>query len=500
MRPIHRFARAFASATSILMVFAAAASSAVAATDAEDYASRRAALARQLGPDAMLVLLSPAPVVRNGDVDWPFRQEDNLLYLTGLDAPETMFVLLPGESEHREIVFTRDSDPTTELWTGHIATHDEVKATSGVGEVASSSRFRAFLQAAMEGRPWGGSGAYRGYAGPGLPDWTKKVREGRATIWMLMESRNLGGVPTPELALVEEMRRSYPELKFRDAFPLLTDMRMRKSPSELATVQRAIDITIAAQKAAMRRVSTATHEYQVEATIEHSFRSLGACCWAFPSIVASGRNATTLHYGSNNDPVVQGGLLLTDIGAEVDGYSADITRTYPQNGTFTAEQRAIYEAVLRAQSESITLMKPGKHMRDVHEKAGTILGEELLRLGLIAKNEPEQVRWYFPHGLGHHLGLRTHDVNDRAAVLAPGMIITNEPGLYIRAESVRATPAFKALTDEEREGVEAALAKYDGIGVRIEDDILITDGEPRNLSIGAPRTVDEIEAWMRGDG
>src|SRR5690606_25258718 len=210
MRPIHRFARAFASATSILVLFAAAASSAAAATDAGEYASRRAALARQLGPDALLVLLSPAPAIRNGDVDWPLGQEDNLLYLTGLDAPETMFVLLPGESEHREIVFTRDSDPTTELWTGHIATHDEVKATSGVGEVASSSRFRAFLQAAMEGRPWGGSGAYRGYAGPGLPDWTKKVREGRATIWMLMESRNLGGVPTPELALVEELRRSYP--------------------------------------------------------------------------------------------------------------------------------------------------------------------------------------------------------------------------------------------------------------------------------------------------
>src|SRR5690606_27680279 len=161
MRPIHRLALAFASATSILMLLAAATSSAVAATDAEEYASRRAVLARQLGPDAMLVLLSPAPAVRNGDVDWPFRQEDNLLYLTGLDAPETMFVLLPGETEHREFVFTRDSDPAVELWTGHIPTHEEVKATSGAGQVASSTRFRTFLQAAMEGRPWGDSGSYR---------------------------------------------------------------------------------------------------------------------------------------------------------------------------------------------------------------------------------------------------------------------------------------------------------------------------------------------------
>ena len=494
MRSIRRFAIAFAAASSILML-----APSVQAANAEEFAARRAALAKQLGPDAMLVLLSPAPAVRNGDVDWPFRQEDNLLYLTGLDAPETSLVLVPGETQHREIVFTRDSDPAAELWTGHIATHDEVKAMSGVGEIASSHRFRDFLRAAMEGHPWGDSDSYRSFAAPGLPGWMKKTREGNATVWLLLESRKLGEAPTPELALIEELRRSYPELKFRDAFPLLTDMRMRKSPAELATVQRAIDITVAAQKAAMRRVMTATGEYQVEATIEHTFRSMGACCWAFPSIVASGKNATTLHYDTNNDPIEQGSLLLTDIGAEVEGYSADVTRTYPQNGSFTSEQRAIYEAVLRAQTESMALMKPGRHMREIHENAATVLGEELLRFGLIAKIEPAQIRWYFPHGLGHHLGLRTHDVNDRSATLAPGMVITNEPGIYVRGESVRATPAFKALTDEERAGIDAAITKYDGIGVRIEDDILITEGEPKNLSAAAPRTVAEIEAFMRGD-
>lgn len=498
MRPTYRFALALVSALCIPALLAIAAPSARAATGADEFAARRAALARRLGPDAMLILLSPAPAVRNGDVDWPFRQEDNLLYLTGLDAPDTTLVLVPGESGHREIVFTPDSDPTAELWTGHIATHDEVRATSGVEEIASSRRFRDFLKAAMEGRSWNNQRTYRSYAGPGLPEWTKKVRDGRGTVWMLMESRNLGGAATPELALVEELRRSYPELGFRDAFPLLSEMRMRKSPTELATVQRAIDVTVAAQKAAMRRVGTATHEYQVQATIEHAFRDLGACCWAFPSIVASGRNATTLHYGANNDPIEKGGLLLTDIGAEVDGYAADVTRTYPQDGTFSPEQRDIYEAVLRAQSESMALMKPGRHMREVHEKAAAVLGEELLRLGLIANNEMQQVRWYFPHGLGHHLGLRTHDVNDVTAALAPGMIVTNEPGIYVRGESVRADPAFKALTDGERAGIEAAIARYDGIGVRIEDDILITDGEPKNLSAGAPRTVAEIEAWMRG--
>jgi len=462
----------------------------------EEYASRRAALAKAIGPDSMLILMSPEPAQRNGDVDWPFRQEDSLLYLTGLEEPETSLVLVPGETEHSEIVFTRDSDPMRELWTGRIPTRDEVKAKSGVREVASSERFRGFLTAAMEGWSWGG--APRSYAGPGLPAWLTRVREGRAVVWTILEARGFGDEPTPELALVDELRRSYPELEFRDAFPLLTGMRMIKSPAEVANVQRAIDATVAAQKAAMRRVRSAKHEYEVQATIEFTFRDSGACCWAFPSIVAAGRNATILHYQSNNDPIVPGGLLLTDIGAEVEGYAADVTRTYPQSGRFSAEQRAIYEAVFRAQSASIALMKPGTPMRDVQAEAVRVLGEDLLRIGLVSKNEADQVRWYFPHGLGHHLGLRTHDVNDRTAPLAAGMIVTNEPGLYIRSAAVRDGAAFRALPEDDRKKIEEALAKYDGIGVRIEDDILVTDGEPRNLSAGAPRTVAEIEAWMRG--
>ena len=144
---------------------------------------------------------------------------------------------------------------------------------------------------------------------------------------------------------------------------------MVKSPAEVATVQRAIDVTVEAQKAAMQRVRTARHEYEVQATIEYTFRNLGACCWAFPSIAASGRNTTTLHYETNNDPITPGGLMLTDIGAEVDGYSADVTRTYPQDGSFSPEQKAIYEAVLRAQTETIALMKPGVYMGEVHEAA-----------------------------------------------------------------------------------------------------------------------------------
>jgi len=468
-----------------------------AAASPADYVARRAELARRIGPDAMLILMSPPPARRNGDVDWPFRQEDSLLYLTGQNEPETTLVLMPGEAVHKEILFTRDSDPLQEAWTGRIPTRDEVSAGSGIKETVSAARFRGFLQAAMEGRSWGDSKAYRTFGPTALVAWRDRVRSGKAEVWMIMESRSLGGEPSAELKMVEELRRSYPELQFRDAWPMLTAMRMVKSTAEVATVQRAIDVTVAAQKAAMQRVRTAGHEYEVQATIEYTFRNLGACCWAFPSIVASGRNTTTLHYETNNDPITPGGLVLTDIGAEVDGYSADVTRTYPQDGSFSPEQKAIYEAVLRAQTETIALMKPGVYLGEVHEAAIKVLGEDLLKLGLVSRNEREQVTMYFIHGLGHYLGLRTHDVADRGRKLEAGMMVTNEPGIYVRPADIRANAAYLKLPAAERAAIDAAVAKYADIGVRIEDDILITSGAPKNLSAAAPRTVAEIEAFMR---
>jgi len=463
---------------------------------APDYAKRRAELMRRLGPDAMLVLVSPPSAQRNGDVDWPFRQEDSLLYLTGQNEPETSLVLVPGEGEHREIVFTRDSNPAQEVWTGRIPTRDEVSKNTGVKEVVSSTRFRPFLQAAMEGRSWGDPRTYRSFGGPGLPAWREKVRSGKAQVWMILENRNFGGTPSAEQQLQQELRAAYPELQFRDAWPELMAMRMVKDADEIALVQRAIDVTVTAQKAAMHRVRTADHEYQVQATVEHAFRDGGASGWSFPSIAASGKNTTTLHYETNNDPITAGGLMLTDIGAEWEGYSADVTRTYPQNGKFSPEQRAIYEAVLRAQTETIKLMKPGVFERDVHEAAIKLLGEDLLKLGLVSKNERDQVRMYFIHGLGHDLGLRVHDVSDRTRKLEPGMIVTDEPGIYVRPTDVHANPAYQALSAAEKAGIDAALARYADIGVRIEDDILITAGEAKNLSAAAPRSVADIEAWM----
>src|SRR5713101_1069476 len=466
---------------------------------AAEFQARRAALATTIGPDAVFIAFSPQPARRTGDVDWPFRQEDNLLYLTGMNEPDTTLVLLPGERDHRELIFARDRDPAAEAWTGRIPSREQITAANGLSEVASPRQFNTFVDALLQGRGWGGVPApSRYYATPDMPSFLAAVRGGRAEVWLVLEDRAGATAVSREQQFADQLRRRYPELKFRDASPLLHAMREIKSAAELALIQRAVDVTVEAQKAAMARVLTATRENEVQATIEFTFRNLGACCWAFPSIVAAGRNATTLHYETNNDPIVRDGLLLTDLGAEVEGYSADVTRTYPADGTFSPEQRAIYDIVFAAQNETFPLMRPGHKFIEIHDKAQEVVGRELLKLGLVTKNVPEQSELYLFHGTGHPLGLQTHDVYDRQRMFEPNMVFTNEPGTYVRKDDVLASEVFKKLTASEQQSVRAALDRYDGIGVRIEDDVQITRGEPKMMSAGAPRAARDIEALMAG--
>jgi Xaa-Pro aminopeptidase len=459
-----------------------------------EYQSRRDALARVIGPAGVFIALSPEPVTRNGSVEWPFRQDDDLKYLTGLDERQTALVILPAEPEWREMIFTRPFDASAELWTGPIPTTDTVKAISGVAKVDPYDRFDAFLAALFGGKAWGPTTEYRAFRPPGFPNFRTIQREGRAVVWLLLGDRAATAAPVKNL--LARLRNDYPELQFRDASSHLLYLREVKSPAELALLQRSIDITDEAHRAAMRRVRSATHEYQLEATIEFTYRDRGADGWGFPSIVGAGRNATTLHYESNNGPIGRNDLVLIDIGAEVNGYTADITRTIPAGGTYSAEQRAIHDAVLRAQNESMKLMRPGSSFSKVNRRAEEVLGEELLKLGLITKNEIDQVRLYYPHGVGHPIGLQVHDVYDRLRPFEEGMVVTNEPGIYVRRADVVASAPYKKMTEAERKGVDAALARYEGIGVRIEDDLLITKSDPRLLS-KSPRSAAEIEAFIR---
>ncbi len=489
----------------LVLVLATASAAPVLAQDppsipAEEYAARRARVMEAIGADAVLLLASPPPANRNGGVDWPFRQDDDLLYLTGVAEPETTLVLIPAEDEYREVLFARERDPLAEVWTGPIPEHAELGAASGIAEVHPAGGALGLLEAALGGSSWGESDLYRYYRPPLSPELRAAVLAGEAEVWLDLGGGGLGGeVPTPAGHLAERIRRSWPQVQVRDAAPLLASMREVKSPAEVALIQRAVDVTAEAIRAGMRRALTAERENQVQATVEFTFRDLGACCWGFPSIVAAGANTTVLHYEGGEAPLVRDGLVLLDVGAEVAGYTADVTRTFPADGTFSPEQRAVYQAVLDAWQALLPRIRPGIAYRELHLQALDLLGAELLELGLVTENDPRQTEMYFLHGLGHPLGLQVHDAFDRTRVLEPGMVWSLEPGLYVRPEDVEASDAFKALGEEERARVWAAVERYAGIGVRIEDDVLVTGGAPRVLSDGAPRTVEDVERFMAGE-
>lgn len=466
---------------------------------ASEYAARRARVAQALGSNSMLIVNSAEPARRNGDVEYPFRQNDNLYYLTGIADPGTTLVLLPGEKDVSEILFVRDRNPAGEVWTGKIPTQDEVKAKSGIKHVASNTRYEGFVNAALMGSPWSPTPNPQATTPPPTLEFSDAAYRGDATIWLVFDRRpGLTGELTPSLEFASKLRQRYPELgKIRDARTILVDQRMVKSDGEVAILRRAIDITAEAQKAAMKRARTATNEREIHAVVEQTFLDRGACCWGFPSIVAAGPNTTTLHYGINNAPVRRQDLVLTDIGADYEGYTADVTRTYPASGKFTADQRAIYDAVYRAQEEVFKMIKPGVLWRDLLNKAIESLGADLLELGLITKNEPQQVRMYFLHGLGHPIGLQVHDVQRGARPLEPGMVMAVEPGIYVRKDDVLNNATYKRLTADEQKSIAAALDRYANIGVRIEDNVVVTRDGYELLSVNAPRSVEAIESLMR---
>lgn len=464
---------------------------------ASDLVARRARLVQGLGPNSMLILHSAKPANRNGDVDWPYRQDDNLYYLTGIAEPETTLVLLPGEKEMSEILFVRDRNPQTEIWTGRIPAQEEIKSRSGVRLVVSNTRFEQFLGAALQGLSWSPEPVQGPAGGPATPDFSATVSRGDGTVWFVLGRRpGLNAELTPALDYAAKVRARYPEVRIRDARSLLVEQRQVKTEAELALMRRAIDITAEAQKVAMKRALTATNEREIFSDVERTFIDRGACCWGFPSIVAAGQNTTVLHYEDHNAPVSRSDLILTDLGADYQGYTADVTRTYPAGGRFSPDQRAIYEAVYRAQEQVFKMIKPGVLWRDLHTRATESLGADLLKLGLIVKNEPQQVRMYFLHGLGHAVGLQVHDVQRGTRPLEPGMVYAVEPGIYVRKDDVLNNPTYKQLTPEQQKSIAAALDRYANLGVRIEDDILVTKSGYELLSAAAPRTVEAIEAHM----
>ncbi|MFN0085408.1 MAG: aminopeptidase P family protein [Blastocatellia bacterium] len=477
--------------------------------------SRRQEVMKRMGDLSMMVLFSTEPRVYANDVDYHYRQENNLYYLTGIRQDGVTLALIPGAKRAREVLFLPERNPWTETWQGRMMSAEEARTRSGIQDVWDSRQFGAFMasldprmEQVIAAQPRGPKPAeelrqqwrdeYQALA-DGL-----KANQGR--LYLLAPT---GGDLREYRREAEWAAKLAPPgasgWKVETAHPIFAALRLRKSPWELQLMQHAVDISAEAFHRAFAAATQSSYEYEVQAEFEYTFRRRNADNWGYPCIVGAGPNATTLHYITSQDALDKGSLLLMDCAAEYDHYTADITRTIPLDGKFTREQAEIYRIVYEAQQASIRAVRPGNLVgtrRDarispdsVHGASVRVIKEGLLRLGLITSKENEEYRTWFMHGTSHWLGMNVHDVGDYATPLAPGMVLTVEPGIYIRPDALDSL----AKTSENARFIAAvrpAFEKYRGIGVRIEDDILVTTGEPRVMSSAIPRRLEEIEAAM----
>jgi len=465
------------------------------------FIERRRRFAEAIG-DAMAIVPAAPETARNSDVSHPFRQNSDFFFLTGFDEPDAVAVFNPAHAKERYVLFVRPRDREMEIWHGHRAGVEGAVASYGadaaypIEQLDTKLREYAIDRSAL---------VYR----LGTPTFDPRVIRLAAEL-RNARARGLGG-PT----------------RIDDPGPILHELRLRRSPAELARQRRACQISRDAHIEAMRYARPGMHEYHVQAALEFVFRSEGSPRDAYPSIVASGPNACILHYVENRRKMEDGDLLLIDAACEYGYHAADITRTFPVNGRFSGPQRAIYEVVLKAQLAAIAAAKPGAAYEVVHDAARRVLTEGLVELKLLPRGIADSLamhhyREFYMHGTGHWLGMDVHDVGDyritrRSRSLEPGMVFTVEPGLYIDPERESATfylrehsedeqlerrlrlgvAAAKKVEDEEKAKagkIEHPIPKeFRGIGVRIEDDILMTATGVENLTAGTPKTIEEVE-------
>jgi len=458
---------------------------------ADDVKARRARVMEKVGPDALAILWSAPPARYSLDVDYEYRQDSNLYYLTGITQEDTILVLMPGNATRREILFVKDLDPVREHWTGHRLTVAEATAASAITTVLATSQFDAFVSAMLNRQAFGAVDEKE------AAHFFDALASGRAKVVLPLDAgRTVTGPLSHALQFARDIRDRFLGFGVADLTPVLTDLRTVKTPFERSVLIQSLEISAEAQKAGMRAARPGVHEYEVKAAIESSYRSHGAVSWSYPPIVGSGPNATVLHYADSRRQLRDGELLLVDAAANYEYASGDITRTYPVNGRFSAPQRELYSIVLEAQEAAIATVRPGVTLRDVHQKTVDVIKAGLLRLGLITDATGDQYKMWYTHGSTHYIGLDVHDVGDRSRPLTPGMAFVIEPGLYIRQSALDALPR-SADNDALIAKLKPVVQKYADIGVRVEDSFLLEDDGLRRLSTGVPRTIEEIEAFMR---
>ena len=472
------------------------------ATWRAELAARRARVAEQAGAKSVVVLFSGEVRVYTGDTDYEFRQENNLYYLTRINQENVTLVLLPGNAVHPEILFLPRRRPEAETWTGHMLSADEATRLSGVREIWEAKEFAPFMEALRARRTYTpkaeailfspGARAATTNDAAGYEGLFKAMQQGEATLYLL---RLAGGGESREYAreqrFAAELSAPGEGFVVRSAAALFAELRARKSPLELQMLQHAVDISVEAHERAQAVAARAAWEYEIEAEVDYTLKRRHADNWGYPNIVGCGANATTLHYDTSQGRCASGELALMDVGAEYAHYSADVTRTFPVNGRFSPAQAEIYNAVLAAQDKALSVVRPGANFDDMHGAALEVIKDNLLRLGLITDRNSRQYFLWFMHGTSHFIGMDVHDVG-RHAKLEPNMVFTIEPGIYVRPDALDNLPD----TPENRkfkEAVRPAFERYKGIGVRVEDDILVTPDGYRNMSAALPRTIADIE-------
>ncbi|MDT5155757.1 MAG: Xaa-Pro aminopeptidase [Acidobacteriota bacterium] len=419
---------------------------------------------RRMEPNSVAILPAAREVARSNDTEYRFRQDSDFYYLTGFKEPDAVAVVAPGR-EARFTLFVRPRDKEKETWTGRRAGVEGAREAFGADEAFPIEELQEKLAELLDGAR---NLYYR--LGNGNPELDQTV------IRQIARMRGLG------------WRKVRPPQIITDPGTLLHEMRLIKTEAEIALMQRAADIASDAHREAMRAARAGVKEYEIEALIEYIFRKNGAAAPAYNSIVGSGANATILHYVNNDAELKDGDLLLIDAGAEYECFASDITRTFPVSGRFTGAQRDIYQLVLDCQERCIEMIAPGVTLDEMHRRSVEILTEGMVRLGLLKGEvskliEEEQYKKFYMHRLGHYLGMDVHDVgvyhsDGEPRPVEAGMVMTVEPGLYISVDA-------EDIPDE-----------YRGIGVRIEDDVLVTLQGYRTLTDKAPKQVEEIEALM----
>lgn len=455
-------------------------------TDAERHAElarRRAAVAAKMTDKSMLIMFSAEPRLYTNDVDYVYRQENNLFYLTGLKQNGATLVMTKDGANVTETLFIPKRVPLREAWEGRMYSREQVTQISGLKTIVDAAEQPAFLQAVKI------KGSFAAKEG-GV-----SISAAPESIYMLLPQGERDENGRREFHVEDHFVKDAAGLKFVNAQPIFAELRLIKSPYEMKVLQHAVDISIEAHMRAMATVGRADWEYEVHAELEYTFRRRNADFWGYPSIVGCGPNATTLHYVESQSPVKKGEVMLIDAAAEYDHYTADITRTFPVNGKFTKEQAEIYQIVFDAQEAVAKATKPGVSWASLNTIARNTINEGLFKLGLVTDKNSRQVGYWFIHGLGHWIGMNVHDVGSYQTPLKPGMVYTNEPGIYIREDALSNlpdTPENKAYIEKVR----PVFEKYKNIGVRIEDDMLVTESGVEWMSGKLPRTIADIEAFM----